>query len=88
VLRPSVYNFRSNIIRCATNGFFFLALELNPCRQAKVAKLDLHVFSEEQVSKFQVPVDDFVYVNIFEGTENLNNITLDLDFMQPFPSLY
>jgi len=53
---------------------FPLAVEIQLCRQPKVANFDFHVVVEEQVAQLQVAVDHSIVVQVLAGGDNLEHV--------------
>lgn len=82
----SLQYFRSYVIRCAAYCFFLLSFVLQLGGQTEVAQLDLHVFVQEEVTEFEISMDDFVLVQILQGIDDLCQIALHFNLGQPFSS--
>ena len=78
---------RSDVIGSSTYGSFLLAIEHDSCGKAEVTYLELHVLTQEQVSKLQIPVYNLVGMHVFDCRNQLCHITLDLYICEPAPSL-
>ena len=72
---------RSNVVRSTANSSLFLSVEVEFGSQAEVTQLDLHFVVEEEVSKFEVAVNDSVRVEVLEGANNLGGVTLYFQLM-------
>ena len=78
----SLENFWCDIVWSTTNGSLSLSIELKLGCQTKITDLDLHLVIKEQITQLEISMNDSVGVQILNGITNLNNIALNLEFMQ------
>ena len=64
-------DFWSDIVWSSANSFFALSGTFDEGSEAKVADFDVHVVIEEEVSEFEVAVDDLVRVHVVTGADEL-----------------
>lgn len=77
----------SNVVRSTANCSLFLSVEVEFGSQAEVAQLDFHFFVKEEVSKFEVAVNDSVRVEVLEGAYNLGGVALHFQLVQALTPL-
>lgn len=88
----AVQDFGSDVVGGSANGSFFLSVKLQFGGEAEVSELDLHFFVQKEVTQLQtsfinvLPVDDPVLDQVLHGIDDLGEVTLHLQFRQPFPS--
>lgn len=78
-------NLRSNVVWSTADGLLLLPFIFEAGGQTEIAQFDFHIFIQEQVTEFEIPVDDFVLVQIFQGRNYLSKIVLSLHFCKSFP---
>lgn len=66
-------HFRCDIVRGTTNSFFPLARALNEGSEPKVTDFDVHIYIEEQVSQFEITMDDLVRVHVMACSNELHH---------------
>lgn len=77
---------RCYIIRRPTYGSPFLPRKANLGSQAKITHLDMHILIEEKISQFEIPMNDFLGMQILQGLQNLQHKVPDLILCEPpFP---
>ena len=64
-----------DIVRSSAEAWLVLR---ETCGKTKVSNLDLHVFREEHVAQFKIPVQDSLGVNVPGSSGNLAEIISDL----------
>lgn len=82
----SLKNFWRDIIGSSTDGLLLLALVLELGGKPKVSELDFHIFVEEEVSEFEIPMNDLVLVEVFESVNDLSEVGLHLNFSEALPA--
>ena len=69
---------RSDIIRCAADGFFAFAGVLDQSSEPEIPDLDIHARIQKQISKFEVTMNDLVGVHIMASPYELYHKESDL----------
>ena len=59
------------VVGCAAKRSLPLSIVVQLGGQAKIPQLDLHLVVEENVAQLQVPVDDFVLVQVLATQQDL-----------------
>jgi hypothetical protein len=72
-IRSIEEHLRGNIVRRPTYRLLPLAGVLNESRKPKVANLDVHIRVQEEVTKFQIPMDDLVSVHVVACADELDH---------------
>ena len=72
-IRSIEEHLRGDIVRRPTYRLLPLAGVLNESRKPKVANLDVHIRIQEEVAKFQIPVDDLVGVHVVACADELDH---------------
>lgn len=80
-------HFRSDIVWCAANCSFFLAIKVEFGRKSKVTKLDFHLVVQKQIAQFEVTMDDAMRMQVLQSVDNLHSVALDFQLVQPLPPL-
>lgn len=80
-------NLRSDVVGSSADSFLFLFIVLQPRGQSEVPQFDLHVFVEEEVSQFEISMDDFVLVKIDERSNDLMQVVHHLHLSKSLPAL-
>ena len=80
-------NFWGDVVRSPANGSLFLAIEIEFSREPKVTQFNLHLVVPEPVAQLEVSVDDAVGMEVLESVDDLDRVTLNLQFVQPLPPL-
>lgn len=83
----SIKNFWSDIIGCTTNSSLFFSIEFKFSSKTKISKFNFHFIIQEKISEFKISMNDSVGMEVFEWVDNLDNVTLDLEFHKSFSSL-
>ena len=76
-------NLWSNIIWSATDGSSFLSRKWNFGSKTKISHFYLHVITEEEISKFEISMDDFFVVKVIEGLKDLEHKESGLILSEP-----
>ena len=66
-------------------ALLWICARLIPASKTKVAYLQLAIGIDEQISRFQVPVQDVCAVDIFEATEGLIDERLEVGIGERLP---
>ena len=74
----SLKDLRGNIVWSSAYGSLSLSIKLQFRGKSEISNLELHLPRQEQVTEFEIPMDDSVRMKVFEGCYNLNDVTLDL----------
>jgi len=80
-----VEHLRGNVVWRPADRSLFLLTEAGG--QAKVANLDSHAGSEEEVAKLQVPVDDVLLVDVGHPVAQLRHVVAHLGLRHRHPRL-
>ena len=64
------------------NGALFLTLVKNLRCEAEISHLELHFVSQEQIAKFQVPMNHLARMNVLHGEYELVDVVASLDLMK------
>lgn len=83
----SFEDFRRNIIGRTTNGFLLFTFEFNLRGKAKITKLENHVITKEEVSEFEISMDDLIRVEVLECVNDLEHVDLRFEFRDALTSL-
>lgn len=78
--------FRSDIVRGTTDSSLPLTIKFKFGSKTKISEFDLHLVIKEQVSEFEISMDDPVGVEILHGITNLYNVALDFEFGESLSS--
>lgn len=57
-------NFWGNVIRSSTNSLFNLSLMFNPSWKTEITYFCFHIIVDEDITKFEVSMDDWLRMNI------------------------
>lgn len=87
VSRFPLQHLRRNVVGCPANSALAFPVEVNLGCESEVADLDLHALVDEEVSEFQVAVNDSVGVQVLECAYNLHGVTLHFQLVEPLPAL-
>lgn len=82
----SLENLWSNIIWSTTDGSLSLSVELKFGGQTEITYLDFHLVVEEEITEFEISVNDSVGMKILYGVADLDDIALDLQLVESSPS--
>ena len=74
-------HFWSNIVRSTANGPLALTIKLQFGSQTEIANFDLHLVVKEEVTEFEISVDDSVTMEVLDGQANLVDIALHLQLV-------
>lgn len=69
----SLYYFRSNIIRCPTHSPLFLITELKLGSESKIPDFQIHVIIEENVTHFEIAVNNTITMHVLQRRDNLQH---------------
>lgn len=78
----SLQNLGRNIVRRAANSPLTLAIELEFGGQTEISDLDFHFVVDEEVTQFEIPVDDSVTVHVLDCRADLVHVALHLELVQ------
>jgi hypothetical protein len=82
----SLENLWSNIIWSTTDGSLSLSIELKFGGKTEITYLDFHLVVEEEITEFEISVNDSVGMKILYGVADLDDIALDLQLVESSPS--
>ena len=74
---------RGDVVWRTANCSLAFSIELKLGGETEITDLDLHLVVEEEVTKFQVSVDDSVAVQVLDSGTNLHHVTLHFEFVKP-----
>ena len=77
---------RGQVIRSSTDGTLTLALVKDLSSKAEIADFELHALSQEEISKFEISMDDILLVDVLDTTNELMDVVAGLNFGQTFAS--
>lgn len=83
----TVKNLGCDVIRCSTHGFSPLWSGRYFCCKSKVPNSDFEFISKQEISEFEISVDDILLVNVLDSNHKLMHVVLNLEFCQFFSSL-
>ena len=73
---------RGDIVGSSTNGSLTLSIELKFGGQTEITYFDLHLVVEEEISEFEISVDDSVTVQVFHSGADLVYVALDFELVK------
>ena len=72
-------DFGCYIVGSATNGFFAVSLIFDFGAETEIADFGVHELVDEDVTEFEVSMDDTLGVNIDHGFDNLSDVDSGLE---------
>ena len=78
----SLEHFRGDIVGRTADCTLALTIELKLCRQTKITDLNLHLVVEEEVTEFEISMNNAMTVKVFDCSTNLIDVTLDLKLVE------
>ena len=82
-----VQNLRGQIVWSTANSALSLALEEDLSSQTEVANFESHLLGQEQISEFEVSVDDLTRMDVLEGLCKLVDVVASLDLVESLTTL-
>jgi hypothetical protein len=83
----ALQNLGCYVVGRATNGLLLFTVVLEFGGQSEITELNFHIFVEEEVAQFEIPVNDLVLVQVPQGVDDLRQVALHFDFGEALPSL-
>ena len=75
----ALQNFGSDVVGSTANGSLPLSVKFELGGQTKVTNFDFHFVIQEQVTNFEISVNDSVRVKVLDSIADLQHIALDLE---------
>lgn len=85
IVADSLKYFGGNIIRSSTNSPFIFLQKLKLRSKPKISNLYLKLIIEEHIPKFQIPMDIFFIMQVFDTVAYSIKKRLDLRVCEGFP---
>ena len=77
---------RSDIVGSTANSALSLTVELELGGKTEITYFDFHLVVKEQVTEFQISMDNAMTVEVFNGGADLVNVALDFELMESLTS--
>jgi len=75
------------IIRSTADSAFALTVMSDKGCQAEITNFNLHSFCKEQITEFQVPMNDFFRMDVLNSLDHLVEVEAGLTVMETLTSL-
>ena len=87
VTGSALQNLGSDVVGRTANSPLFLSIKIELCSKTEITEFDGHFVIKEEISQFQISVDDPVGVKVFEGVDDLHGVALDFQLVEPLSPL-
>ena len=79
-------HFWCNIVGCTTDGTLALTVELKLSGKTEIANFNLHLVVKEEITKFEISMDDAMTMKVLDSSADLVNIALDFKLVEALTS--
>ena len=79
-------HFWGDIVRSTADGTLALSIELELGGETKITDLNLHLVVKEEITEFEISMDDAMTMQVLDGSANLVDIALDFKLVQTLTS--
>jgi hypothetical protein len=87
IIRCTLQDLWGDVVGSTAHGFAAFGVEGEASSEAEVTDLDFQIFGEEEITEFEVPVDDLVVVDVLDTQGDLVQVVLGLYLRDPFAPL-
>jgi hypothetical protein len=77
-----VQHFGSEVVWRATDSLLFLPRVEHLSSESEITDFELHPVCQKQIAEFEVPVDDFLSVDVLTGLDKLIDVVAGFDLMK------